>query len=393
MFSTVFVSSPHFNFDGIMTMRPNPLMFLAVLMTTLIAGAASAEMLAVMTYESKPDQKPRKEGIAIMELDRASPRFGQIVRDIPLPPDLVGHHVYVDPTGAKLYITALGRPELRIMDIKSFEVTVVPVADCEVLENVAFSKKTGLWYLTCMGTSTMVVGDQKTGKPLRSVKLPAKYPHGIAIHEGIDRILLTSTVRPADLKDPGEVIQELELASEKTVGTHKLSAKPSPSGSAPVEVVFIPGSQPAKAFATGMYEGTLWLGTWNAGKFDWKQVADFAAMGQGLPLEIYYNKEGTRAFVSTANPGHLNIYDITAPEKPKLLHAVKTGGGAHHMVFSPDYKLVYVQNSFLNLPDMHAGTISVVDTEAGSVVATIDTLSKQGLTPNNIELLSGGHQH
>ena len=91
--------------------------------------------------------------------------------------------------------------------------------------------------------------------------------------------------------------------------------------------MFIPGSNPAKAYATGMYEGTLWLGSWNAGKFDWKQVVDFAAMGQGLPLEIYYNKDGTRAFVSTANPGHLNIYDITAPETPKLLHAVKTAGG------------------------------------------------------------------
>jgi hypothetical protein len=209
-----------------MRVRSILLLFVTMLLTLAIAGAAAAEMLAVMTYESQPDQKPRKEGIAIMELDRASPRFGQIVRDIPLPPDLVGHHVYVDPTGTKVYITALGRPELRIMDIKSFEVTVVPVSDCQVLENVAFSKKTGLWYLTCMGSSTMVVGEQKTGKPLRTVKLPANYPHGIAIHEGIDRILLTSTVRPADLKDPGEVIQELELVSEKVVGTH--SCRPSP---------------------------------------------------------------------------------------------------------------------------------------------------------------------
>jgi DNA-binding beta-propeller fold protein YncE len=116
-------------------------------------------------------------------------------------------------------------------------------------------------------------------------------------------------------------------------------------------------------------------------------------MGQGLPLEVHFNKDGTRAYISTAKPGHVNIYDITTPEAPKLLHSVKTGGGAHHMVFSPDFKLVYVQNSFLNLPEMHDGTISVVDTDTGTVVATIDTLSKQGLTPNNIELLTGGHMH
>jgi hypothetical protein len=36
----------------------------------------------------------------------------------------------------------------------------------------------------------------------------------------------------------------------------------------------------------------------------------------------------------------------------------------------------------------------MIDTNTGTVVATIDTLSKQGLTPNNIELLAGGqHQH
>jgi len=361
-----------------------------------LAGAAPAvaELLAVMTYESKPGGNPRREGIAIMELDRASPRFGQIVRDIALPPDLVAHHVYLDPEGGKAYITALGKPELRIMNAKTFDVAVVPVPDCQVGEDVAFSRKTGLWYLTCMGSSVMIVGDRSSDKPLRTVKLPAPYPHGIAVHDGIGRILLTSTVRPSDLKDPGEVVQELELAGEKAVATHKIGGKPSPAGSAPVEVVFIPNSQPPKAYATAMYEGALWLGSWNSvdKTFAWKRVADFAAMGQGLPLEIHYNAQGTRAFVSTANPGHLNVFDIGRPEQPKLLHAVKTGGGAHHMVFSPDGKLAYVQNSFLNLPGMHEGTISVVDIEAGKVVATIDTLSKQGLTPNNIELLTGGHR-
>ncbi|MFO1190397.1 MAG: YncE family protein [Alphaproteobacteria bacterium] len=373
-------------------MRTNSTLILTGLLLAL-SSPAKAELLAVMTYESKPDQEQRKEGIAIMELDRASPRFGQIIRDIPLPADLVAHHVYLDPTATKVYITALGKSELRIMDIKTYDVTVVPVPGCQVGEDIAFSRKTGLWYLTCMGSSVMVVGDPGSAKPLRTVHLPAPYPHGIAVHDDIDRILLTSTVRPSDLKDPGDVIQELELSTEKPVTTHKIGAKPSPAGSAPVEVQFIPNGQPPKAYTTAMNDGALWLGLWDAaGKaFTWRQVVDFAAMGQGLPLEVYYNDKGTRAYVSTAKPGHLNIFDITRPESPRLLHTVKTGGGAHHMVFSPDQRFAYVQNSFINLPDMHEGTISVVDTETGTVVATIDTLSQQGLTPNNIELLSGGH--
>jgi hypothetical protein len=51
-----------------------------------------------------------------MELDLASPRFGEIIRDTPLPPDLVAHHIYNSPANTKAYITALGRPELRVME-------------------------------------------------------------------------------------------------------------------------------------------------------------------------------------------------------------------------------------------------------------------------------------
>jgi DNA-binding beta-propeller fold protein YncE len=238
----------------------------------------------------------------------------------------------------------------------------------------------------------MIVGDLKSDRPLRTVNLPARYPHGIAVHDEIDRILLTSTVRASDLKDPGEVIQELDLASEQPVATHKIGAK---AGSAPVEVTFIPSSSPPKAYTTAMYEGSLWLGSWNAGSksFSWKEVADLKPMGQALPLEVYYNPKGDRAFVSTAKPGHLNVYDISNPEQPKLLHAVPTAGGAHHMVFSPDYRYAYVQNSFINLPEMHDGSITVVDLEAGKAVRTIDTLKEKGLTPNNISLLTGSHTH
>ena len=74
-----------------------------------------------MTYESKPDQKERREGLALMELDLTSPRFGQIIRDTPLPPDLVAHHIYINPDSTKAYITALGRPELRVLDLKTHD--------------------------------------------------------------------------------------------------------------------------------------------------------------------------------------------------------------------------------------------------------------------------------
>ena len=52
-----------------------------------------------------------------------------------------------------------------------------------------------------------------------------------------------------------------------------------------------------------------------------------------------------------------------------------------------------MQNSFINLPGMHDGSITVVDLERGQAVASIDTLKREGLTPNNISLLTPGHGH
>ena len=64
-----------------------PLRFLLVTLGLLVlwASPASAELLALLNYESKPDQPVRREGIAIMEIDPESPDFGKILMEIPLP--------------------------------------------------------------------------------------------------------------------------------------------------------------------------------------------------------------------------------------------------------------------------------------------------------------------
>ena len=55
---------------------------------------ASAEILALLNYESKPDQPVRREGIAIMDIDPESAGYGKILMEIPLPSDLVAHHIF-----------------------------------------------------------------------------------------------------------------------------------------------------------------------------------------------------------------------------------------------------------------------------------------------------------
>ena len=364
------------------------------------ASGARAEILAMLNYETKAEQTIRREGIAIIDIDPGSPNFGKILMDIPLPPDLVSHHIFYNKDMSKAYVTAHGKSVLHVMDMKRFpyRMKAVDVPGCEALEDITFSQDNKTWYLTCMGSQKVIVGDAATDKPAKAISLPKPYPHGIALHDGIDRMLVTSTVRASDLGDPGETMTVIEASTGKVLSTHKVSLKASPSGAAPVEVAFVPGSAPPVAYITNMYEGTLWIAAWDPGKkaFDFRQVDDFGPRGQGVPLMVHFNPKADRAFITTANPGHLNVYDVSDPRGPKHLYAIATAAGAHHTALSPDQRHIFVQNNLLGLKGMSDGSITVIDLSKRKVVATIDTLKNQGMNPNSMTLLPEwniGHGH
>lgn len=382
-------------------MRPSRFLgLLAVGWSVLFTTFAQAEILAMLNYESKPEQTTRKEGLAILDVDPKSQAFGKILMDIPLPSDLVAHHVFYNRDQSKAYITALGKSLLHVLDLTRFpyRMKTVETPGCQVLEDIVFSQDNRTWYLTCMGSSTVVIGDAATDTLVKSVSAPApnapfiSYPHGITVHNGIDRLLITSTVRPSDMGDPGETVTVLEASSGKVLSTHKVSLKPSPSKAAPVEVMFSHGADPPVVHITVMLEGTLWAGVWNpsSNDFGFQQVDDYGVRGQEMPLEIMYNRKGDRLFVTTAKPGHVNIYDNSDPQHPKFLTAIPAAAGAHHLALSPDEQYLFVQNSLLNLPGMSDGSITVIDVTKGEAIASIDTLKDQGFNPNCIVLLPVG---
>ncbi|MCS6297277.1 MAG: YncE family protein [Nitrospira sp.] len=359
-------------------------------------GLASAEILALLNYESKPNQPVRREGIAIMDIDPESGNFGKILMDIPLPSDLVAHHIFFNRDRSKAYVTALGKSILHVVNLREFpyRLRAIDVPDCQMGEDLAVSEDNRTWYLTCMGSNNVIMGDAILDTPIKTVSAaePAQatiqYPHGIAIHNGIDRVLVTSTVKP-DMSDAGESITVMEAASGRVLSTHKVSSKPSPAKSAPVEVMFSPNSNPPAVHITNMLEGTLWAGQWDPATkgFSFHQVDDFGARQQGMPLEMLYNAKGDRLFVTTAKPGFVNLYDNSDPRQPKFLKTIAAAAGAHHSVLSPDERYLFVQNSFLNLDGMNDGSITVIDLKADKILGNIDTLKSQGFNPNCIMLL------
>jgi len=153
--------------------------------------------------------------------------------------------------------------------------------------------------------------------------------------------------------------------------------------------MFSPGADPPVAHITNMLEGTLWMAAWDGSSeaFRFVQVDDYGPRGQGVPLEMLYNRKGDRLFVTIAKPGFVNVYDNADPQHPKFLKAIPAAG-AHHLVLSPDEGYLCVQNSLLNLPGMSDGSVTVIDIMTkGEVIASMDTLKNQGLNPNCIVLL------
>ncbi|MCH8221093.1 MAG: YncE family protein [Proteobacteria bacterium] len=379
------------------------IMIFAMALALWLPIAGDAEILAMLNYESKPNEslkdlklpfgvQEREEGIAIMDVDPNSAAYGEILMEIPLPPDLVAHHIFYNRDATKIYLTALGKPELRVIDMTRhpYRVKVIDVPDCTVGEDVVFSADNKTWYLSCMGSSVIVMGDAVNDSYTRTIESPVLYPHGIAIHEGIDRILVTSTVRATDFGDPGESIGVIEGSTGKSLGSFRVSDQASPANEAPVEVVFVPQSDPPVAYVTNMNGGTLWSATWNkkTGEFDARKAYDFAVEKAAVPLEIYFSDNGARLYVTTAKPGKFHIFDLSADRtEVSLVKTLDVGEGAHHVAFAKDGRYAWVQNSFINLPGMSEGSISVIDMQSLTVVDTINTFIENGFNPNCMVLL------
>ena len=377
------------------------LMVFAAFLLAFSAKSSSAEILAMMSYESKPAEElkslklsgadERREGIAIIDVDPESPKFGKWLADIPLDPTGVAHHLFFDRKMEKGYLTSLGQPALQVMNMNAFppRLTKIDVPACSMAEDVIFDAANEYWYLTCMNSGNVwkgrVADDTITGE----IKLPGTNPHGLAVATDIDRILVTSTIK-GDLTGPGETISVVRASTLEPLGEIKVSTKASPSGEAPVELLRAPGDGDPTFLLTNMFGGSIWALTWNADKqdFDPLMIFDFNTLGVGVALELYFSPAGDRMYVTTASPGHLHVFDISSGVMaPKLMTSIATGNGAHHVAFTKDMKYAFVQNSFINLPDMRDGSITVIDLEKNKAVASVDTLKTAGFNPNVIVLL------
>jgi hypothetical protein len=91
--------------------------------------------------------------------------------EIPLPTDLVAHHIFFNRDRTKAYFTALGKSVLHNIDLTRFPYRLqsIAVPDCHVFEDLVVSEDNRTWFLTCMGSSNVIMGDAVKDQPIKTI--------------------------------------------------------------------------------------------------------------------------------------------------------------------------------------------------------------------------------
>ncbi|WP_313092201.1 hypothetical protein [Chryseobacterium flavum] len=354
------------------------------------------------------------DGMAVIDLDPDSPRFGSLISKLELGVGVLPHHIYYNKDAKKLYTTALGGSYLYQVKVeddqngmpKLISATPVDTGENTVGENLFFTND-DRFFMTFMGGAgglkdgSVGVFNANNNKLIKTIKAPIEanpnkfimYPHGISINEEKGLMMVTSTIHPDLTSGMGNTCTLVDLNTYELKETYQVADSPTDLSS-PVEVLLLRGKFPQYALATTMLGGDIWIAPYNntTKKYDaFSKVFDGSTQGLGWALEMYID-DNSKLYVSFADPGKVLVFDISNLPQLKLLKTFKADKGAHHMAFfktRSGKEVVAVQNNLLNLPNLNSGTISVIEIETGKTLGTVDLRARYGILPESIEGTNG----
>jgi selenium-binding protein 1 len=114
-------------------------------------------------------------------------------------------------------------------------------------------------------------------------------------------------------------------------------------------VKLIPHDLKERAFTAGMLDDHLYLIDTKKGTAT--SVFDFSTIAAGgWPQLMRTTRDGKRLFVSMNQAGKVAMFDISDPERPKLIKALDLGHGSgpHYIALTEDEKRLVVSDYFLN---------------------------------------------
>jgi hypothetical protein len=378
--------------------------------------------------------------VAIVELNPEAANFGAILQEFELPNLAIPlHHLYYSPNG-RLYSTGLD-PKFSLAEISLSRnasgaavikgVKLLDTGGQQVGEDIVWHSVKGKEYMfvTFMGGTgvdqpdcgSIGVFDPQSNALIKIIQARKGtvaqgapyilYPHGMSAYQ--DRLVVSSTVHP-DLKTGvGNAITVIDLNTFEPIQNIVLEdAKPVGFPSSPVEVLFVrpnivPGAAPAVLVNT-MFGFETWKIPYSEKDKSFGapvKAYDGVKSGTGVPLEFYGNQ--SELFISHALPGIVKRYRLSSlPELVSSGPDIKTGPGAHHMIFfttASGRKVIAVQNNLLNLGNkadndptevpfiakVNDNTVTVHDLQTGERLAKLSFKERYKKGVENIDALFG----
>ncbi|MGN7824554.1 YncE family protein [Chitinophaga sp. 22536] len=350
------------------------------------------------------------DGIAVMELDPESPDFGKILHRTELGKGVLPHHLYFNRDEKKLYTTALGGSYLYELKMEwnhegypvIYEANPVNTGGNTVGEDIFFTRN-GQYWVTFMGgkggvrDGSVGVFDAHNNQLIKTISSsidehPDKfimYPHGISIFEDKNLAMVTSTIHPDLTSGIGNTCTLIDMNTYNIIKTYRV-ADSATDLSSPVEVLLLRNEYPRYALANTMIGGDIWMAAFDdkTNQYsEFKRVLKGANQGLGWALEFYI-ADDKLLYVSFGQPGKILVFDLNYLPELRQVRTLPADKGAHHMAFfktKSGRSVVAVQNNLLNLPNLNAGTIDVVDINTGEKLGTVDMRNKYQLLPESIE--------
>jgi hypothetical protein len=363
-----------------------------------------------------------KDGVALIEMDPESRRFGRIQKLRFFGEDVLPHHLYFNHDETRLYSTALNEPYLfEIAYRKDHKgrprlgrITPIDTGGNIIAEDMYFSEDGSRYYVTFLlgqgGDRDGSVGvfDAETNELIETIRALEPedgsleppfilYPHGISANEELNFLMVTSDANPDGVSGTGNTVTLIDFETHELLKTYLVADSPEDL-SETVEVLLLRDEFPPFALVTTVLGGDIWVASYNSdtglfNEFEKKVEGGDQGFGVALEFYIYENRKGEKElYVSFASPGAINVYSLDALPDLPLKRTLMTGAGAHHMAFfetKSGREVLVSQNNLINIEGLNDGTLMVVDIYTGENLGTLDMVAKYGLMPESVEWAFG----
>jgi YVTN family beta-propeller protein len=255
--------------------------------------------------------------------------------------------VLVSPDGKRLYVAEQGSDRLRILDTGSLDIiAVIPVADRP--SGLAISQDGRTLYITHLLASALTVLD--TSQPY-AAHLPLVLNDSPATGSENDRSTRQSAISAIPLWPDSNLVQSVVIA---------------PDG----RTAYVPHTRSNSANRALTFDTTVFplvsLIDLETDQHLIGQQLDLGTLdppGVGLPFDAAITPDGNELWVLNAASNDVTVLALAT--RQSLAH-IEVGHNPRGIVLSPDGARAYVNNTL-------AGTVSVLDTAAYTVTATITT--------------------